>query len=109
MENKKLLELYREELKNGEVTEEDLLSFDKLLKLDFVKDRNEVEKLLEETICLFRYFQTEVFIPCTTLAATYRFEVSGINDKEEMTDNCKTFKNLLSTLFYTNAFKKINL
>ena len=104
-----ILEFYKEEIKSGEVKKEDILSFDKLLKLDFVEDRNEIERLLTKTASLFWYFQTEVFIPCNSFIATYLFEVRGINDKEEMTNNCRTFKNLLSTLFYTNAFKRINL
>ena len=104
MQEKKLLKLYTEEIKNGEVKEEDLLEYNKMLELNFRTQRYEIIKIMEKTIDLHMYFLKNLYFPKMPLY--WAMEGSDTDEENKRFDRVKQTAKLF---LYSNASKKINL
>ena len=103
MQEQELLELYAEEIKNGEVQKEDLLEYIRMLTLNFRTERNEIIKSMEKTSELHSYFLKNLYFPEMPLSNV--MENSRMNGDQTDYDRVKQTAKLF---LYSNASKKFN-
>ena len=107
--DKELLELYKEEIKNGEVKKEDLLLLKEILERDINPLRtSESTKEFMKTGDLFEYFSKYT---CFNWLFYYRDLDWNINslDLEEGKEAWSKYKKWLQIILFSNAYKSIDL
>lgn len=102
----KLLKLYKEEITSGEVSQEDLLEYHRMLSLDFKKDKYEVMEILEKTRKLHLYFIRNLYFYDS--AFNWFPQLISTAHHKENDDIYHLVKQTCKLFLYSNAAKVIN-